>query len=168
VAEQAEAMKVGNGRLSAAFRPGATNTTPVEAREPQNEPGHLNAQDKVIRLILPVPPGANHYKKPRRSRSGKFQGFYVAKEAQKFLSAVAWIARNVTPFIDGHVEVSAIIFRGEKNGRLQRGDLLNYEKVLLDSLQGRAYRNDSQIRRATFELREDRKNPRAEVTVTPF
>lgn len=45
-------MKPGNGRLTAAFRPGTTNPTPVEAREGQTEPGHLNAP--LIEFTVPI------------------------------------------------------------------------------------------------------------------
>lgn len=121
-----------------------------------------------IHLVLPMPPSSNHYKKPRRRVGKRFSGFFLTPEARRFIGAVQGHARKVTPITKGFVEVVALVYRGEKRGKLQRGDLHNYEKVLFDSLQGVAYRNDSQIRRSTMELREDRLNPRVEVMITEF
>lgn len=113
-----------------------------------------------MRLTLPMPPSANHYKKPRRQG-----GFYLTDEARAFLARVRRLASRCRPIEKGMVAVEYRFFRGERDGRLQRGDLANYEKVLSDALQGRAFRNDSQIRRMVLELHEDRAHPRVEVLV---
>lgn len=87
-----------------------------------------------MRLTLPMPPSANHYKKPRRQG-----GFYLTDEARAFLARVRRLASRCRPIEKGMVAVEYRFFRGERDGRLQRGDLANYEKVLSDALQGRAF-----------------------------
>lgn len=117
----------------------------------------------MIELTLPMPPSANHYKKPRRNG-----GWYLTPEAIAFLYEVKLRTQYLDegPFV-GPVSVIYRFFRGARNGKLQRGDMFNYEKVLSDSLQGIAYQNDSQIRDAIVSLREDRERPRVEVMIWP-
>lgn len=118
----------------------------------------------MIEITLPMPPSANHYKKPRRGG-----GYYLTPEAIAFVYEVRLRAGNLEegPF-DGPVCVVYGFYRGERNGKLQRGDMFNYEKVLSDALQGIAFRNDSQIRQALLSLEEDREKPRVEVKVWPI
>jgi Holliday junction resolvase RusA-like endonuclease len=62
--------------------------------------------------------------------------------------------------IDGGVSVSLWVYRAA-----QRGDLDNRIKVLLDSLQGIAYKDDKQVRELHAFLEDDKDNPRVVVEV---
>ena len=120
----------------------------------------------MIALTLPVPPSANHYKGFSRST-----GWYRTKQADNYRAMVARLCRvaKVKPIDKGAVCVTLVIFRGlDRNGKMQRGDLDNYQKVLFDALQGFVFRNDSQVRRMLCELRDDRQNPRVELVALPY
>lgn len=115
----------------------------------------------MIALTLPLPPNANHYL--RHTRTGRV---YKTDEARRYRQTVEACTRGLTPIDKGELAVHLAVYRGnDANGKLRRGDLDGYQKVLLDSLQGRAYRNDSQIRRLEAHLHEDRVNPRVEVRI---
>lgn len=62
--------------------------------------------------------------------------------------------------IDGDVWVRIFAFRPAK-----RGDLDNMLKVVLDSLKGIAWQDDSQIVLLTASRYEDKNNPRLEIDV---
>lgn len=123
----------------------------------------------MITLTLPLPPSANHYKKPSRWGRGRM---YLTDEARHYHATVRTIglSHGIEPIASGFVALRFVVYRGEtmtKRGpQLRRGDLDGYQKVLQDALQGVAYRNDSQIRRYEAELHEDRARPRVEVTVS--
>ena len=68
-------------------------------------------------------------------------------------------AQGVEP-VDGDCVVTIRVYRKAK-----RGDLDNYLKLLLDTLEGAAYHNDRQIVELHAFRFDDKKNPRVEVTV---
>lgn len=108
-------------------------------------------------ITLPPPVSANRYWRNFRGR------MVVSAEAKAYKEQVAWIARAAgVELIDGDVSVTMRVYRQAK-----RGDLDNTAKVLLDSLNGIAYADDSQIVRIVAERYDDKKNPRVEVEVTP-
>jgi crossover junction endodeoxyribonuclease RusA len=114
----------------------------------------------TLTLTLPLPPSANNY-----WRSVTINGHVrvlVSREAREYVKRVAAHAlfADAKPMA-GPVKLSACVFRKQR-----RGDLLNFEKVLCDALEGVAYVNDSQIIEAHFYLRDDKHNPRVEVEVT--
>ena len=85
----------------------------------------------------------------------------VSREAQTYKKKVALIAAlaGVRRF-DGEVVLYIEIYRPAK-----RGDLDNSLKVMVDSLKGIAFDDDSQIGGIEIKRFEDPNNPRAEVTI---
>lgn len=113
-----------------------------------------------MNLTLPLPPSANAY-----WRSVTINGHarvLVSREAREYCKRVAAHAlfSDAKP-LKGPVSLTARVFRKQR-----RGDLLNFEKVLCDSLEGIAYENDSQIVEAHFYLGDDKHNPRVEVEIS--
>lgn len=124
-----------------------------------------------MKLTLPLPPSKNDLTRRMRMPGGGYRE-YPTDARLNFVATVKrlGLVLKAKPIESGPVEVDVKVYRGEKRGKsgkvqLQRGDLANYEEILFDALQGVAYRNDSQIRRKTAELFEDRANPRVEVTI---
>lgn len=117
-----------------------------------------------MHLVLEYPPSTNA---AWRSMYNKHIGrvvVFMTKKARKYKENVGkrGAAAGIRP-LEGDVTIRVRVYRPMK-----RGDLMNSEKVLLDALQGVAYQNDSQIRRAEFELFDDRVSPRVEVDVEPY
>jgi len=108
-----------------------------------------------LRFTLPYPPSANRYWR-------NYRGIMVTSpQALEYKANARRIASGsgCTAIIEPvHVQVD--VYRPAK-----RGDLDNTLKVLLDSLNGIAYVDDSQIVQITARRFEDKKNPRAEVVV---
>jgi crossover junction endodeoxyribonuclease RusA len=87
----------------------------------------------------------------------------VSAEAKAYKQEVAWIAKAAgIELLVGDIAVTMRVYRPAK-----RGDLDNSTKILLDSLIGIAYTDDSQIVRIVAERYDDKRNPRVEVEVTP-
>lgn len=104
-------------------------------------------------IILPIPVSANRYWRNFRGR------MVISAEARAYKEEAAWIAKAAgATLLDGDVSITLRVFRPAK-----RGDLDNSIKVILDSLQGIVYANDSQIVRIVAERYDDKKNPRVEV-----
>lgn len=126
------------------------------------------------RLVRPPPPEpiavtvpfpyitGNHTR--HRSRNGHW---YVDPLAEAYQRDVAARCGKLSP-MPGLVALSAHLWRGERDGRLQRGDIDGLLKNLLDALEGRAYVNDARIRELHVWLADDRANPRAEVRISPL
>lgn len=111
-----------------------------------------------IRLTVPLPPSTNHYW--RFSRNGN----YLTAQAQQYKAQVqlkAALAHKAKP-MEGPVVVHMDVYRQRRIG-----DLENFQKVLLDSLQGTIYRNDSQIVEIHARRFDDKKNPRVELVIQP-
>ena len=112
----------------------------------------------TIRLTLPPPISANRYWRTFRNRT------VVSAEAKTYKTAVGWIARAaIDEPLTGDVAVTLPVYRKAK-----RGDLDNYNKVLLDSLSGIAYTDDSQVTELHAYRFDDKHNPRVEVEITPL
>lgn len=106
-------------------------------------------------IVLPLPPSANRYWRNFRGR------MVVSAEARAYKEQAAWLAKaGGAQLLDGALCLSVDIFRQRK-----AGDLDNKLKVILDSLQGVFYANDSQIVEIHARLFDDKKNPRAVVSV---
>jgi crossover junction endodeoxyribonuclease RusA len=108
-----------------------------------------------ITIELPYPPSANRYWRNFRGR------MVISAEAKAFKEQAGWIARaSGGAMLEGSIAMAVDIYRPAK-----RGDLDNTLKVTIDSLQGIFYANDSQIVEIHARLFDDKKNPRAVVTV---
>lgn len=110
----------------------------------------------MMTLTLPYPPSANRYWRVWRGRAVK------STEARKYQDNVRLMllrSRHLGPR-NFQVRMTVDIYRPAK-----RGDLDNSLKVIIDALKGIAYKDDSQVVEIHARRFEDKKNPRAVVTV---
>lgn len=109
-------------------------------------------------LVLPYPPSANAYWRVVKGRP------IVSREARAYKTKVALLARKeLGPMAEpkrGPLHITVSVYRPRKVG-----DLDNTLKVLLDSLRGIAFLDDSQIIAIDARRADDAANPRAVVTV---
>lgn len=103
-----------------------------------------------ISLELPIPPSVNNYWKYTGRRVVTSPEARVYKQAIKLL-----VPQNL---IKGRVALNISVYRPAK-----RGDLDNYLKCLLDSLEGVLYENDSQVTEIHAFRYDDKDNPRVHV-----
>lgn len=107
-------------------------------------------------LRLPYPPSANRYW--RADRGGKP---HLSDEARAYKNAVSvTMLKTRVVRLDCDVAVTIHVYRPRKSG-----DLDNTLKVLLDSLKGYAFVDDSQVVSINAKRFDDKANPRAEVTI---
>jgi len=109
----------------------------------------------VTRLVLPVPPSAGLYWRLARGRIVKTAAARAYQQGVKLRA----LAQGCRP-ISGPLAVTVQWFRAAR-----RGDLDNQLKVVLDALQGAAYRNDNQIVELHAYRLEDRQNPRLQIAI---
>jgi Holliday junction resolvase RusA-like endonuclease len=83
-------------------------------------------------------------------------------EARDYINHIQNLNRGRTP-LKGEVSVQLAVYRPQR-----RGDLDNTLKVVLDSLRGIAYVDDSQIVQILARRYDDKERPRVELIVTPF
>lgn len=106
-------------------------------------------------LVLPEPPSVNRYWRIMRNRAVKTDA------ARAYVQTVAVHAKNAKVKRTGKpVAVTLQWYRGRKSG-----DLDNRAKCTLDSLQGVAYANDSQVVELHMYRHDDAANPRMEVVI---
>ena len=86
----------------------------------------------------------------------------ISADGRAFKKEVAAIClvNRIKP-LEGDICVNIEVFRPQK-----RGDLDNFFKGLLDSLNGIGWKDDSQIKRIIAERFEDKTNPRVEIEIT--
>jgi crossover junction endodeoxyribonuclease RusA len=114
-----------------------------------------------VKLSLPLPPSANHYRVPNGHG-----GMRLTAEARAYKKAVmlSTLAVRNQCITEGPVSVRIGVYRRNK-----RGDADNFCKMALDVLQGVAYRNDAQIQALHVVLLDhDPGHPRLEVEVEPY
>lgn len=108
-------------------------------------------------LALPYPPSINHYWRVVKGRPIK------SREGRAYTTKAAWLAkaamRGAGP-MEGPVRVEVSVYRPRKSG-----DLDNTLKVLLDSMRGVVFVDDSQVVEIHARRNDDASNPRAIVTV---
>ena len=104
-------------------------------------------------FTLPVPPSANRYWRIYNNR------IVVTDEARAYKQEIGLLLRRVHA-LTKDVSVNFTVFRPSR-----RGDLDNYNKVMLDALQGLAYVNDNQIIEIHSFRDDDKNNPRVEFLV---
>ena len=107
-------------------------------------------------VTLPFPPSLNHALRHVGSR------VLVSRAAREYKRGAETIAlsQGMRPF-DGQLAVILYLYRPAR-----RGDIDNYAKVLFDALKGIAWHDDSQVKEMHTYLRDDKRNPRAEIIVT--
>lgn len=107
-------------------------------------------------IDLPWPPSANRLW--RTTRQGRM---YKTQEAADYGMGVGWIVmeHGINP-MTGPVCLSLQFYRP-----MQRGDLDNRIKAVLDALNGVLYKDDKQVVELHAFLADDKHNPRVEVTI---
>lgn len=106
-------------------------------------------------LTLPYPPTTNNlYRNTGRGRVKT----ETCKAFHNTVHALALQAR-IKP-VSGEVHLTLHVYRPQK-----RGDLDNTIKVIQDSLTGLAWGDDEQVVEIRAYRHDDKKNPRAEVTI---
>jgi len=107
-------------------------------------------------FVLPLPPSANRY---WRMVNGHMT---VSAEAKAYKTSAGWAAKVAgIDVLDGPVAVTLRVYRAQKSG-----DLDNRIKVILDSLKGIAWEDDSQVTELHAYRYDDKTNPRVEVEIT--
>lgn len=112
-------------------------------------------ETKTLEVTLPYPPSANRYWRMFRGRMVPS----VAAKAYKTGVKLKLMAAGFRPK-PGEVSVRVDIYRPAK-----RGDLDNCLKVLLDSLSGVVWVDDSQIYEIVARRFEGKQKPRAELRI---
>ena len=134
---------------TAALMAAATKTRRTDRTMPPSEGGYA-----VVHLVLPYPPSTNTAYNPINGVMLK------SKEAREYAKAVVANALSAgCPLLDGDIMVTLYVFRPRKTG-----DLVNREKVLIDSLKGILWRDDELISAMPMYRFEDKGNPRVELT----
>lgn len=108
-----------------------------------------------MKLTLDFPPSSNRYWRHNQGRTHR------SAEAEAYIRQVGWqcVAAGIVP-LDGDVSVTMRFYRPAK-----RGDLDNRIKIMLDALQGHAFRNDSQVGIIYAVRLDDKTNPRVELEI---
>jgi len=94
---------------------------------------------------------------------GRFASMYMSKEGKMIKdsyilqSRLKWANKPVT----GDVTVYIKLYFGTK----RKADIDNFGKLLLDSLTGIVWEDDSQIQKMTVEKHYDKLNPRIEIDI---
>jgi len=96
--------------------------------------------ESLRRITLPYPPSLNTYYRYVNGR------VLISRKGRAYKEMIAHIMRHMAPS-DHPVELNVEVFPPDKRKR----DLDNLLKCLCDSMQGHAYRNDSQIHKLTME-----------------
>lgn len=111
-----------------------------------------------VRVTLPLPPSANRY---WRYVGGRV---LVSREARAYRArcATAALVQRLR-VLEGEVEIEGAVFFADR-----RRDLDGALKVLLDALEGVAYRNDRQVSAITVRREIDSDRPRVELVVRPY
>jgi len=112
---------------------------------------------QIMKITIPGNPiSVNHY-----TANTRFGRKYLTKKAKEYQKVVLLSCEGIDkPFL-GDVEVKVKYFFGDR----RRRDLLNYDKVWADSLEGIAYIDDKQIVKAYLEKHYDKGAPRTEVEI---
>lgn len=138
-------------------------------------------KNEVIRLVLPYPPSGNRYW--RHAIVAKHVQVYTSKEAKLYKADIARAARElgITPIL-GPIEYELLLYPHrpqdwEKRVKrdpvwwdltVQRLDLDNCRKVLLDALNGICWTDDSKIMKDPGEVMIPDGEARVEITVRPY
>lgn len=109
-----------------------------------------------MKITLDYPPSANRYWRHDRGV------IHRSNEANAYRDTVALLCltAGIEP-LQGDIKIRMSFFRPAK-----RGDLDNRIKIVLDALQGYAYRNDSQIAEIHAIRYDDKLCPGVQVEIT--
>jgi len=109
----------------------------------------------VIEVTLPYPPSLNRL---YRHVSGRVLVSRCGRDYKRIIQGILLKTRAVK--LTGEISIRLDVFRPQK-----RGDLDNTLKVLLDSMQGLCYDDDSQIVEINARRFDDKNAPRVEARI---
>jgi crossover junction endodeoxyribonuclease RusA len=110
---------------------------------------------EIIELNLPFPPSVNQIWRSYKGRT------VLSKKAREFRQQVSMIASNIPCIKKGGVRVDINIHPPDRRKR----DLDNLLKSLLDSLNGKAYGDDSQVDEIHIYRKEKVKGGMADIRI---
>ena len=110
--------------------------------------------------LLGEPRSTSHIYKSRVI--GKFASVYMSAEGKKLKESYQWQAKSAWrfPVATGNVNLKIDLYFGTK----RKCDIDNFNKLVLDSLTGIVYEDDSQIQELTLRKFYDKENPRVVVS----
>jgi Holliday junction resolvase RusA-like endonuclease len=113
-------------------------------------------------VVYDIPPSVNHY----RGFNRKTGVWFVRQQALNFKALVFAAAVQKKPFVSAkEYAVTADIYLPKG----QRGDVDNFAKVILDSLQyAGVVENDSRIRTLSITKHQNAHTPRTEIHISPY
>lgn len=97
------------------------------------------------------------------SHKNRFFGVYLSNEARAYRNMVIYCAKidyKGKP-LEGDLKICISYFFRDT----RRRDHLNYNKVLLDALEGICYLDDKQIKESHHKASVDKKDPRIEILI---
>lgn len=110
-------------------------------------------------IVLPLPVSLNAMYMRQKAKKGGDR-FLTSKGKEYKAKIVTAYRKAGLRMFDGPIKLEVRIYRSKK-----AGDLDNYFKVLMDSLTGLAWNDDGQVSEIHAYRDEDKKEPRAEVTI---
>lgn len=125
----------------------------------------------MSKLILPMPPSVNHYKKYYCTGHVNEYGHHIVRssvspKALEYREMVGWEAKACGVRLSYEkMAVQVDVFCLDNKLKL---DLDNIPKVLLDSLTGIAWEDDRQVYDIHVRRYLVKKNPHIEVSISPY
>jgi len=94
---------------------------------------------------------------------GRFPTVYMSPQGKALKESYQWQAKMLHKGkpLEGDLEISIVIFQKTK----RKTDWDNFNKIVMDSLSGIVWVDDSQIQVAHVEKAYDKENPRIELTI---
>lgn len=94
---------------------------------------------------------------------GKFATMYMSKEGKDLKESYQWQLKSQYKKkpLTGEIDLRVELFFGDERKR----DIDNYNKILLDSMSGIIFEDDSQIQSMLIIKNKDKRNPRIEIQV---
>jgi len=113
-----------------------------------------------IKLTVPGNPiSVNHYL--GNFVQGKRVVRFKTKKAKDYQKLIESLYEHKTLTKDKQLKVNIKLYFGDK----RRRDIDNYNKTILDSMEGIVYEDDCQIKKLVVEKFVDKDNPRVEITI---
>ena len=97
---------------------------------------------------------------------GKFASVYMTNGGKALKEYYQWQAKSQwkNKVLDCDLAIGVKLYFGTK----RRSDIDNFNKLLLDSLTGIVYKDDSQIQHIEITKFYDKELPRIEITIVPY
>ena len=115
----------------------------------------------MILIIVPVDPIPQP--RPKFGNGRAYQPKRIV-DYKNFVKMAAQVAMRDKNIFDKCVTIELKFYRKFKPTSRNYGDFDNLAKAICDALNGIVYKDDSQIVRCVIEKRQDKENPRVEIT----